>query len=88
MKPSFLQTVVKQSMEPLYLTPPPEVIIMRLLTVSMRKDRPRLPLSPTRIGFRVSNKPKYMPRWMKIPTAEMVKPLYRPWIPSDLRVLV
>merc|ERR1719483_872793 len=71
MKPSFLQTVVKQSMEP---DMSPEVTVT---AQPRRKDRPRLPLSPTRIGFRVS----------KIPTAEMVKPLYRPWIPSDLRVL-
>ena len=35
MKPSFFRTCVKQSMEPLYLTPPPEVIIILLLTVSM-----------------------------------------------------
>merc|ERR1711878_67992 len=30
------------------------------------------------MGFRVSNIPKYIPRQIKIPTAEMVKPLYRP----------
>ena len=35
MKPSFLRTCWKQSSEPLYLAAPPEVIIMRLLTVSM-----------------------------------------------------
>ena len=34
MKPSFFRIWIPQSMEPLYLTPPPEVIIMRLLMVS------------------------------------------------------
>ena len=37
MKPSFLVTWMKQSIEPLYLTPPPEVIIILLLTVSEDK---------------------------------------------------
>ena len=35
MKPLFLNTFVKQSMDPLDLTPTPEVIIMHILTVSM-----------------------------------------------------
>merc|ERR1719431_1074231 len=96
-KPSLAKICLPQSMEPLYLTPPPEVIIIRLLIVSMgqdmspavtvtpqprRKESPTFPPSPIRMGFRVSNMPKYM----KIPTAEMVNPLYRPWIPSDFRV--
>ena len=37
MKPSLAMICLAQSMEPLYLTPPPEVIIMRLLMVS-KKD--------------------------------------------------
>merc|ERR1712133_170992 len=35
MNPSFLMTWTKQSIDPLYLTSPPKVIIIRLLTVSM-----------------------------------------------------
>merc|ERR1712127_940893 len=77
-------------MELLYLTAAPEVIIMRLLTVSMGEDmspavmvtaHPRMKEAPTpasaprSMGFRVSYRPKYIP-------------LYMPWIPSLLRVLV
>merc|ERR1719474_270810 len=75
MKPSFFMICMAQSMEPLYLAPPPEVIIIRLLMGSMgedmrpavtvtnqprRKERPTLPPSPMRRGLRVSNMPKYI----------------------------
>merc|ERR1712127_831776 len=73
MKPSFFRICMPQSMEPLYLVPLPEVIIILLLMVSMGLDmRPAVTvtahpsrkeaatlasLPPTRIGLRVSKRP-------------------------------
>merc|ERR1719379_1430596 len=38
MKPSFFMICIAQSIEPLYLAPPPEVIIILLLRVSRGED--------------------------------------------------
>merc|ERR1719259_335324 len=87
MNPSFFRTWTKQSMEPLYLTACPEVIIMRLRTVSMGYDmRPAVTVTiQPRMKERKTE--ALSPRTMGLMESERTKLRYRPWIPSDLMVL-
>merc|ERR1712088_611097 len=59
MKPSFFMICTAQSMEPLYLTPPPEDI-RPAVTVTAQPRRKEAATEesfpPMRIGFRVSNR--------------------------------